>query len=215
MVEQKFAPREVAKRVFAAEIRAIDQELARDTANDKTPRQFLLPTGGAAKRIFLVGSLTERDDIGGDTEYWRGRVVDPTGNILIYAGQYQPEAAQVLAELELPCYVAVMGKISLYETEEGKVISSIRAESVAKVDENARKRWILETAHLTAERLKTPDPVSREHYGESIKDYEEMVRTAMLEFSLVPKKELADDEPEQREFSDDDSEEIDCTRSEE
>jgi hypothetical protein len=42
-----------------------------------------------------------------------------------------------------------------------------------------------------------------------------MVRTAMLEFSLVPKKELADDEPEQREFSDDDSEEIDCTRSEE
>jgi RPA family protein len=101
----------------------------------------------------LVGTLTEKDDIGGDTEYWRGRVVDPTGSILIYAGQYQPEAAQILAGLEAPCFVAVVGKPNLYQTDDGNIIISIRAESISRVDEFTRNQWILDTARRTMERL--------------------------------------------------------------
>jgi len=101
----------------------------------------------------LVGTLIEKDDIGGDTEYWRGRVVDPTGSILIYAGQYQPEAAQILAGLETPCFVSVVGKPNLYQTDDGNIIISLRAESISPANESTRNRWILDTARRTLERL--------------------------------------------------------------
>jgi RPA family protein len=101
----------------------------------------------------LVGTLIEKDDIGGDTEYWRGRMVDPTGSILIYAGQYQPEAAQILAGLETPCFVAVVGKPNLYQTDDGNIIISLRAESISLANESTRNRWILDTARRTLERL--------------------------------------------------------------
>ncbi|MDD1761692.1 MAG: hypothetical protein LUQ59_05620, partial [Methanothrix sp.] len=104
-------------------------------------------------RVFVVGTLTEKDDIGGDTEYWRGRVVDPTGSILIYAGQYQPEAAQLLASMDAPSFVAVVGKTNLYRTDDGNIIISLRAESIQKVDEATRNQWIMDTARRTLERL--------------------------------------------------------------
>jgi hypothetical protein len=102
----------------------------------------------------MVGTLTEKDDIGTDTENWKGRLVDPTGSILIYAGQYQPEAAQALSGIEPPAFIAVVGKPNLYEPEEGNVIVSIRAEAVQKVDEATRNRWILDAARRTQERIK-------------------------------------------------------------
>ena len=57
---------------------------------------MLLPTGAKANRIFVVGTLTETEDVGSDDEYWQGRIVDPTGRFFTYAGQYQPEAAGTL-----------------------------------------------------------------------------------------------------------------------
>ncbi len=109
--------------------------------------------GAKCNRVFTVGTLTEKDDIGGDTEYWRGRLVDPTGSILIYAGQYQPEAAQILANMEAPAFVAVVGKPNLYQTEDGNIIISLRAESIQRVDEATRNQWIMDTARRTSERL--------------------------------------------------------------
>ena len=103
--------REVAKRIFAEELR--NSNLSFRDGEDQhqyAPMYLLTPTGAKCNRVFIVGTLTERDDIGGDTEYWRGRIVDPTGSILVYAGQYQPEAAQKLASIEPPAYVAVVGK---------------------------------------------------------------------------------------------------------
>jgi len=80
-------------------------------------------------------------------------VVDPTGSILIYAGQYQPEAAQILANMEAPAYVAVVGKPNLYQTEDGNIIISLRAESIQQVDKATRDQWIMDTARRTSERL--------------------------------------------------------------
>ena len=147
--------REVAKRIFAEELR--NSNLSFRDGEDQhqyAPMYLLTPTGAKCNRVFIVGTLTERDDIGGDTEYWRGRIVDPTGSILVYAGQYQPEAAQKLASIEPPAYVAVVGKPNLYQTEDGNVMISLRAEAVQKVDEATRDRWILDTAERTQERLK-------------------------------------------------------------
>ncbi|HWQ19819.1 MAG TPA: hypothetical protein VN455_08575 [Methanotrichaceae archaeon] len=197
--------REVAKRVFASELRNSNLALRAVDDQDKyAPQYILTPTGAKCNRIFLAGTLTERDDIGGDTEYWRGRVVDPTGSILIYAGQYQPEAAHILAGIELPAFVAVVGKPSLYETEDGSVLISIRAESIQKVDETTRDRWILDAARHTLDRvraLESAGPVpgpefataaeaprdasmdldkARMHYNTDPKQYRQMVVRALV-----------------------------------
>jgi RPA family protein len=148
--------REVARRIFLEELKGSNYSFRDgEDQHQYAPQYVLTPTGAKCNRVFLVGTLTERDDIGGDTEYWRGRVVDPTGSILIYAGQYQPEAAQILANIEPPAFVAVVGKPSLYQTEDGNIIISVRAEAIQPVDESTRNQWILDTARRTEERLKS------------------------------------------------------------
>lgn len=144
--------REVAWRVFAEELRASNLAF-RENEDQYAPLYLLTPTGAKCNRVFLVGTLTEKDDIGGDTEYWRGRIVDPTGSILIYAGQYQPEAAQALANIEAPAFVSVVGKPKLYQTEDGNIIISVRVEAIHKVDKATRDLWILDAARRTYERL--------------------------------------------------------------
>jgi uncharacterized protein len=144
--------REVAWRVFAEELRASNLAF-RENEDQYAPLYLLTPTGAKCNRVFLVGTLTEKDDIGGDTEYWRGRIVDPTGSILIYAGQYQPEAAQALANIEAPAFVSVVGKPKLYQTEDGNIIISVRVEAIHKVDKATRDQWILDAARRTHERL--------------------------------------------------------------
>jgi RPA family protein len=146
--------REVARRIFAEELKSSNYSFRDgEEQNQYAPQYLLTPTGAKCNRVFIVGTLTEKDDIGGDTEYWRGRLVDPTGSILIYAGQYQPEAAQILANMEAPAFVAVVGKPNLYQTEEGNIIISLRAESIQRVDEATRNLWIMDTARRTSERL--------------------------------------------------------------
>ena len=158
--------REVAKRIFAEELKSSNYSFRDgEDQHQYAPSYLLTPTGAKCNRVFVVGTLTEKDDIGGDTEYWRGRVVDPTGSILIYAGQYQPEAAQILANMEAPSFVAVVGKPNLYQTDDGNIIISLRAESIQRVDENTRNQWIMDTARRTLERLEAlknarPVPVS-------------------------------------------------------
>jgi RPA family protein len=156
--------REVAKRIFAEELKSSNYSFRDgEDQHQYAPSYLLTPTGAKCNRVFLVGTLTEKDDIGSDIEYWRGRVVDPTGSILIYAGQYQPEAAQILACMDAPSYIAVVGKPNLYQTEDGNIIISLRAESISKVDENTRNQWIIDTARRTLERIdtiKNVNPVS-------------------------------------------------------
>ncbi len=160
--------REVARRIFAEELKSSDYSFRDgEEQNQYAPQYLLTPTGAKCNRVFVVGALTEKDDIGGDTEYWRGRLVDPTSSILIYAGQYQPEAAQVLANMEAPAFVAVVGKPNLYKTEDGNIIISLRAESIQRVDEATRNLWVMDTARRTLERLAAlknakPAPVSSE-----------------------------------------------------
>jgi len=146
--------REVARRIFAEELKNSNYSFREgEDQHQYAPQYLLTPTGAKCNRVFMIGTLTEKDDIGGDTEYWKGRVVDPTGSILIYAGQYQPEAAQILANIEAPAFVAVVGKPNLYQTEDGNIIISLRAESIQRVDEETRNQWIMDTARRTQERL--------------------------------------------------------------
>ncbi|WP_049922381.1 RPA family protein [Halopiger djelfimassiliensis] len=148
--------REVARRVFASEFNDSTYTF-KESDDERAPNYALLPTGDRANRVFIVGTLTETEDVGEDSEYWRGRVVDPTGTFFVYAGQYQPEAASVLRDTEPPAYVAIVGKPRTYETDDGTVNVSVRPESIAVVDEDTRDRWVVETAERTLERIEAFD----------------------------------------------------------
>jgi RPA family protein len=183
--------REVARRVFADEFN--DAEFTfKESDDERAPLYALLPTGERANRVFVVGTLTETEDIGEDSEYWRGRVVDPTDTFFVYAGQYQPEAASALRDAETPRYVAVVGKPRTFETDDGSVNVSLRPESITKVDEATRDRWVVETAERTLDRLDAFDDEGNEYaerakaeYGEDVSAYRRAVLDALEDFDTA------------------------------
>ncbi|WP_248515433.1 RPA family protein [Salinarchaeum laminariae] len=177
--------REVAQRVFAREFNDASYTF-KESDDERAPNYALMPTGARANRVFFVGTLTEKEDVGDDSEYWRGRIVDPSGTFFVYAGQYQPDAASMLRELEAPEYVAVAGKPRTYETEEGQVNVSVRPESITVVDQGTRDRWVVEAAERTIERIEAIDDetseyatMAREQYGEDTSEYLEAAIEAL------------------------------------
>jgi RPA family protein len=170
--------REVARRVFAREFNDATYTF-KESDDDRAPVYALLPTGQRANRIFVVGTLTETEDVGQDSEYWQGRVVDPNGDTFFtYAGQYQPDAASMLRDLEPPAYVSVVGKPRTYETDEGEMNVSVRPESITAVDEATRDRWVVETAERTIERIRDFEEtdteyarMAREEYDQPVENY--------------------------------------------
>lgn len=168
--------RELAKRVFASEFNDASYTF-KESDDERAPLYVLLPTGARANRVFIVGTLTEKTDVGEDNEYWQGRIVDPTGTFFVYAGQYQPEAANFLREVEPPAYVAIVGKPRTYETDDGDINVSVRPESITEVETGTRDRWVVETAERTIERIEAFDngheyaTMAREEYELPVENY--------------------------------------------
>jgi uncharacterized protein len=144
--------REPARRVFAAELRECRYQF-RDGEDEKSPTFVLLPTGERCNRIFLVGTLTEKQRQGDQNIFYRGRVVDPSGTFFVMAGSYQPEAMQQIAKIDPPAFVAVIGKPNLYQTPDGAFLVSVRVESITVVDKETRDLWVLDTAARTLDRI--------------------------------------------------------------
>lgn len=146
--------REPAKRVFAAELREATKTF-KDTEDEKSPLYVLLPTGERCNRVLLVGTITQKDKVGDQNILYRARISDPTGLFFVTAGSYQPEAMHQLAKIdpETPVFVAVVGKPSVYTTPEGKVFTSVRAESVLVVDQETRDLWVQDAARSTLDRI--------------------------------------------------------------
>lgn len=140
-------------RMFANELSAATETLT-FSDDDRAPKYQLLPSGARANRVFIVGTVTEIEDVGDGSEYWQARVVDPNGDtFFVYAGQYQQEAAATLSTLEPPAYISVVGKTDTYEGDEDEVYVSVTAESVSTVAESTRDRWVVETAKQTFDRI--------------------------------------------------------------
>ncbi|MFC7227611.1 RPA family protein [Salinirubellus salinus] len=177
MMSAEIPSREVARRAFAGEFNDASYTF-RESDDERAPIYLLLPTGERANRVFVVGTLTEKENIGEESEYWRGRVVDPTGTFFAYAGQYQPEAAATLREIEPPAYVAIVGKPRTYEPEDGDgVLVSIQPESVSVVDAATRDRWVVETAERTLDRIEAFDAETNEYAAMAEERYDLPVET--------------------------------------
>ena len=144
--------REVARRLYAKEHNE-STLVYKEHEDTYAPQYLLTPTGAKCNRVFVVGALTEKENVGVDSDYWRARLADPTGVFPIYAGQYQQQAVTQLSAIEVPAFVAVVGKLNVFRTNDGPVKVSIRPEFINVVDSETRNRWVLETAEKTLERI--------------------------------------------------------------
>jgi len=182
-----------AARLFAAELKATTVEVPKKGGDQYESQLYFTQTGAKAARVMVVGTATEIEDIGTDNNFYRMRVSDPTGIHFVTAGQYQPEAAKVMQELieRLPAFVAVIGKVSLYNNGENTTLVSIRAEQVSIVDENVRDTWLLETAKATIARISAlkANPVLEQEVAAAYptrENYKEIVKKVITEMKSTP-----------------------------
>ncbi|KTG08036.1 hypothetical protein [Haloferax profundi] len=143
--------REVAYRVFAAEFDDASLSYS-ESDEERAPNYVVTPTGARLNRTFVAGALTEVEHV--NDEVLRGRIADPTGAFVTYAGQYQPDPMAFLDQATPPAFVALAGKARTYEPDDADVVyTSIRPESINTVDADVRDRWLVTTAEATLDRI--------------------------------------------------------------
>jgi RPA family protein len=193
--------RKSAKRVFAAEYSDVSHTF-KEGDQDRDPKYALLPSGDRANRLFIVGVVTEVEDISNDpdTTYLRARVADHTGAFYVYAGQYQQQAVATLLDVSQPSIISVVGKPKLYDPDdEDEVIAQVLAENVDPSDEKTRARWTLETIDHTLDRIESFDSgrdpqTAVEHYSPDLSDYIQMVEKVIESITTT-------DQPDESETS--------------
>ncbi len=74
----------------------------------------------------------------------------------------------------------------MYTTEDGRVMTSIRPETISVVDALVRDRWVLETARQTLDRIKKLEEgvsenlsMVEENYSLDLEQYRQMVASAL------------------------------------
>jgi RPA family protein len=159
--------REVAYRIFAAEFDDAELEFS-ESDEERAPNYVVMPTGARVNRMFAVGVLTEIEQVNEDV--LRARVVDPTGAFVVYAGQYQPDEMAALERMDPPAFVAVTGKANTFQPDDSDVVyTSIRPESINRVDADTRDRWAVRTAEQTLERIGTmADALAMDERGDEL-----------------------------------------------
>ena len=150
MTEQQYK-REIAYRVFSDGFEGAEV-VERDTENIYAPQYIKLSDGTLVNRVFVCGVLTEIEDIGTDSEFWRMTISDPKGTFRAYVGQYQETALVAIANIEAPCYVAIVAKVKSNDYNE-KAFFNLAPESINVIDEKTYNRWIDETTKQTADRI--------------------------------------------------------------
>jgi len=144
--------RETAWRVFATELNSTTLEIK--ATEEKMPSYVVTPLGAKINRVLIAGVMTEKENIGSDEEpLWRARIQDVSGNFYINVGRFQPEACTAIADIEVPSFVAAVGKVRAYTGDDGRTRVSVRPENIVPITEDVRKEWILETAKSTWKRL--------------------------------------------------------------
>ncbi|HJJ30842.1 MAG TPA: nucleic acid-binding protein [Methanocorpusculum sp.] len=188
MIQPRYE-REPAKRVFAAELREATKTI-KDESDEKSPTYLLLPTGERCNRILISGAITDKVKGGDQNVTYRAKISDPTGMFYISASSYQPEAMLQMAKIdtEMPSFVTVVGKPNAYTTPDGRVLVSVRAESIQVVDRETRDMWAADTAKATLKRVEqmfsdgelTPGAqLARETYPQKAEYWKQMVFDAL------------------------------------
>ena len=186
MTGDGYYARSVAERVFAKEL-AKSTVTIKDSMDKKAPVFVLTPTGAKCNRVLLVGVAVDKEDVGKDEELWSMVVTDPTGSVKVTAGKYSQDAMAQIRDLELPCRVAIVGKLRTYTSDKsGKTFVSVNAESVRPAETESVFTWNIDTANATISRIRELEAGTSENaksakisYSPDIAEYKEMVKTAL------------------------------------
>ena len=143
--------RQTAWRVFAGEFN--DSTVEIKSEGEMTPSFVITPLGAKVNRLFVIGVLTDVENISQEGELVRAHISDPTGVFTLYSGQYQKEVTDALSKIDVPTFVAVIGKARTYSPEEGMLYVSIRPERILEVNADIRDKWIYETCKNTKDRI--------------------------------------------------------------
>jgi uncharacterized protein len=144
--------REAAWRVFASEYNDSTVEIKGE--GEMAPSYIVTPLGAKINRLFIIGVLTDVENMSESGDLLRAHVSDPTGVFTLYSGQYQQNATDALSSIEVPAFVAVVGKSKTYRPEDGEELYvSIRPERIMEVNADIRNQWILETCTSTKDRI--------------------------------------------------------------
>jgi hypothetical protein len=142
------------------------------SGEERAPGYVVTPLGAKVNRLFIVGVVTDTENIGtGESPMIRARVADPAGSYYLSAGQFQPDAMGVLKELKPPEFVAVIGKGKVYAPDDTVRLLSVRPETVSRCDAALRDYWVYETCVSTLDRIEMMrevmkmDPPSAQEIG--------------------------------------------------
>lgn len=144
--------REVAWRVTAAElVRSTHEEKG---AGERPVTYLVSPFGLRASRVLLAGRLSPAERIGAEDRppFYRSRLVDPTGEISLTAGSYQPRALAAILRIHGETPVLVVGRPHLYRGRDQSAYVSVRAEGIAPLSEEEYRASVAEIVAQTLER---------------------------------------------------------------
>jgi len=146
--------RESAKRIFAREFNMTRYDVKFDESDDKSPTFIITPTGALASRVLISGIMTSKERKTDKNVLYTGSVNDNTGSIRITASHFNPVSQQNFAAIkDVPVFVTVIGKPSMYKREDGRIFTSIRIEDIVVTDKLTRDLWTLDTAKATYNRI--------------------------------------------------------------
>jgi len=143
--------RQTAWRIFAGEFNDSNVEIKGE--GEMTPSFVITPLGAKVNRLFIIGVLTDVENISQEGGMVRAHISDPTGVFTLYSGQYQKEVTDAISNIDIPTFVAVIGKARTYSPEEGTLFVSIRPEKIMEVSADIRDKWIFETCKNTKDRI--------------------------------------------------------------
>lgn len=188
MADNSQYTREEAKRVLVAELLAADATV-KPGGDERSPTYLVLPSGGTANRVFLVGALTNVEET--EDGAYNIQINGPTGTIRAYCGQYSPQPQSLMSQVynsdgAPPAFITVVAKPDTFSpSDSDEVYTNLQPEqmNVFASDDNGnplhmaagdkiagediRNSWIRETIEHTLERIDDENRYGqvREHLG--------------------------------------------------
>jgi len=154
---RRFA-RQSAVRLFAQEYR--DASLTEEGSGEYDPSFVITKIGAKINRALVCGVIDRMERREGDSgPNYSGHVRDPTGSYLFSVASFQPELhpdfEELLARFESGdrFLLALVGKARWFETEDGGMFTSLRAEEFTVIDRECYTNWLVETAEATLRRI--------------------------------------------------------------
>ena len=154
---RRFA-RQSAVRLFAQEYR--DASLTEEGSGEYDPSFVITKIGAKINRALVCGVIDRMERREGDSgPNYSGHLRDPTGSYLFSVASFQPELhpdfEELLARFESGdrFLLALVGKARWFETEDGGMFTSLRAEEFTVIDRECYTNWLVETAEATLRRI--------------------------------------------------------------